>query len=134
MQPTLVAGDLIVMTPYWRRQPQRGDVVVFRSPAGNGEKFVKRVVALPGDLVDAKSGSLRIGGHTHAEPYVARGAKTANIAPQLVPSEHYLVLGDNREVALDSRAWGPIPQRLIVGRARVVLWSSSRRRIFKWIE
>jgi signal peptidase I len=134
MQPTLMAGDLIAVTPYWTDQPARGDVVVFQSPANPRERIVKRVVAVQGDLVDAEAGVVRIGRHALTETYVTPGTRTDDIAPQLVPSSHFFVLGDNRPVALDSRRWGPIPRSMVIGRARLVLWSSARHRIFKWIE
>jgi signal peptidase I len=134
MQPSLSAGDLIVVTPYWRQEPARGDVIVFHSPGSDGERVVKRVIAIPGDLVDSDADLVRVGGHPIPETYLAPGTRTRNVPPQLVPSDHFFVLGDNREVALDSRTWGPIPRRLIAGRARLVLWSSARSRIFKWIE
>ena len=155
MAPTLEPGDQIVVTRYFRSLPERGHVIVFRSPSGTDELIVKRVVAVPGDLVDSRLGRLRIGGHTLPEPYVLRAAATGAIDPQLVPAESYYVLGDNRDDSLDSRTWGVVPRTHVVGRARLVLWSSSadpddaasaqtahpagpidpkRTRLFKWIE
>lgn len=155
MAPTLEAGDQIVVTPYLRSVPQRGHVVVFRSPSGGEELMVKRVIAAPGELVDARLGRVRVGGHTLPEPYVLRIAASGAISPQVVPAGSYYVLGDNREDSIDSRSWGVVREELIVGRARMVLWSteafdtgqasatsssgaavlSSRpRRLFKWIE
>ena len=152
MAPTLEVGDQIVVTPYFAGEPERGHIVVFR--AGD-ELMVKRVVALPGDLVDSRLGRLRIGGYTVSEPYVLRIAATGAIPSQVVPAESYFVLGDNRDDSLDSRSWGFVPRAAIVGRARMILWSSpldardaraatgstevrvtraSRRaRLFKWL-
>lgn len=155
MAPTLEPGDQIVVTRYFDSAPERGHVIVFRSPAGADELIVKRVIALPGDLVDSRLGRVRIGGRTLAEPYVLRAAASGAIEPQLVPAESYFVLGDNRDDSLDSRTWGVVPRTHVVGRARLVLWSSShdledsasaqavhpaapvvprRARLFKWIE
>lgn len=155
MAPTLEAGDQIVVTPYLRSVPQRGHVVVFRSPSGGEELMVKRVIAAPGELVDARLGRVRIGGHTLPEPYVLRVAASGAISPQVVPAGSYYVLGDNREDSIDSRSWGVVREDLIVGRARMILWStealdageasaasrsessvprSRPRRLFKWIE
>lgn len=155
MAPTLEPGDQIVVTRYFRSAPDRGDVIVFRSPADGRELMVKRVVAVPGDLIDSRLGRLRIGGHTLPEPYVLRAAATGAIEPQLVPAESYYVLGDNRDDSLDSRSWGVVPRQAVVGRARLILWSSDsveigrasaqpsrasrnaprqRPRLFKWIE
>jgi signal peptidase I len=155
MAPTLDAGDQIVVTRYLRSQPQRGDVIVFRSPRGAEELMVKRVVAVPGDLLDSRLGRVRIGGHTLPEPYVLRPAATGAIESRIVPANCYFVLGDNRDDSVDSRSWGYVPREAVVGRARMILWSaemldvgsasarpsqagaavrSKQARLFKWIE
>ena len=157
MAPALRTGDHILVTRYLAGTPGRGDVVVFAWPPDGSELMVKRIVGLPGDLVDARLGRLRIGGYTLPEPYVLRAATTGAIEPHLVPAGSFFVLGDNREESVDSRVWGPIPASAVVGRARMVLWSSeaggdpvraavpgdARRRrepagdtprLFKWIE
>jgi signal peptidase I len=100
MAPTLQAGDHIIVTPY-RGTPQRGDVIVFRAPSSSDELMVKRITGEPGDAVDAGAGRIVV-----------------------VPAGCYFVLGDNRQDSFDSRNWGPLPRDLIVGRARMVLWSS----------
>jgi signal peptidase I len=125
MDPTLRVGDHILVTPYHRALPWRGDVVVFRSPANRGELFVKRIVAVPGDLVESRAGRLVICGHAVAEPYVLAQATTGAIPSQIVPADSYFVLGDNRANSFDSREWGILPRAMIVGRARLILWSSG---------
>ncbi|HYC92258.1 MAG TPA: signal peptidase I [Thermoanaerobaculia bacterium] len=155
MAPTLEAGDQIVVTRYLRSRPERGHVIVFRSPRDGNELLVKRVIAVPGDLIDSRLGRVRIGGHTLPEPYVLRVAATGAIDSQIVPADSYYVLGDNRDDSLDSRSWGVVPRTAVVGRARLVLWSvamlnagrasarpsrptsgrtPNRTRLFKWIE
>jgi signal peptidase I len=157
MAPTLEPGDQIVVTRYLVSDPERGHVIVFRSPAGGDELMVKRVVAVAGDLVDSRLGRLRVGGHTVAEPYLRDATATGAIQAQVIPAGSFFVLGDNRADSLDSRSWGVVSGADIVGRARLVLWSSSstsreivraeagkeaprsagvggRDRIFKWIE
>lgn len=152
MAPTLEPGDQIVVTPYFRSIPERGHVVVFER---DGELLVKRVVAVPGDLIDSRLGRVRIGGYTLPEPYVLRQAASGAIPAQIIAADSYFVMGDNRDDSLDSRSWGVVPREQIVGRARMVLWSSPplgeaahasgasetsvRRvhgpaRLFKWIE
>jgi signal peptidase I len=135
MAPVLRPGDHIVVTRYLSDEPARGDVIVFHHPDGSG-LTVKRVIALPGDLVDAEAGRVRLSGKLIHEPYAAGNA--GSISPQLVPTAHLFVMGDNRGDSRDSRHWGPLPARLVVGRARMVLWSQrhdrTERRIFKWIE
>ena len=157
MSPALQVGDHIAVTPYRFSEPRRGDVVVFRSPANERELIVKRIVGLPGDLLDSRLGRVRIGAHTLPETYLATPATTGAIQAQIIPADSYFVMGDNRDSSYDSRHWGPLPGRLVVGRARMVLWSSSSAidapahastltlspkrvaqvsmsRIFKWVE
>ncbi len=131
MSPTLRVGDAILVTPYRYDTPARGDVVVFRSPQAEGEVMVKRIVAVPGDLIETRTGRIRIGGHALPEPYVMRQAASGSIAPQIVPPDRYFVMGDNRADSRDSRTWGPVYRPLILGRARMVL---PIRHIFKWID
>ncbi|MDP9192947.1 MAG: signal peptidase I [Acidobacteriota bacterium] len=125
MAPTLEAGDQIVVTPYFRGAPQRGHVVVFESPAVPGEIMVKRVIAVPGDLIDSRAGRVRISGYTLPEPYLLRQAASGAVAAQIVPADSYFVMGDNREDSSDSRSWGVVPRPRIVGRARVMLWRTA---------
>ena len=109
MAPTLMVGDHIVVTPY-RSEPQRGDVIVFHAPLSADELMVKRIAGTPGDAVDAGAGRIVV-----------------------VPAGCYFVVGDNRQDSFDSRNWGVLPGSLIVGRARLVLWSSfsATDRLFK---
>lgn len=150
MQPTLIPGDVVLVTRYWRDSPRPGDVVVFRHPVEE-KVLVKRIVARPGELVESHLGQLRVGGYTRPEPYLAERNETWSVASQLVPPASYFVLGDNRADSLDSRSFGAVDQSLIIGRVQMILWSSSRGggaggqassttragghliRIFKWI-
>jgi signal peptidase I len=126
MVPTLEVGDHIVVTPYrFGDQPRPGDVIVFRDPAGADELLVKRVIAVPGDLIDSRSGRVRIGGRSLAEPYLLEPAASGAIPAQIVPGDSYFVMGDNRANSSDSRSWGVVPRSLVAGRARLVLWSSG---------
>lgn len=125
MMPSLQIGDHILVVPYRWSSPSRGDVVVFRSPSDASELMVKRIIALPGDLIDSRRGRVRIGERAIAEPYLLRQGATGAIAAQVVPAASFFVMGDNREDSLDSRRWGALPQNLVVGRVRMVLWSSG---------
>jgi signal peptidase I len=125
MTPTLQVGDHIVVTPYHGATPERGDVVVFRSPSIRSDLLVKRIVAVPGDLVETHAGRLFVSGHAAAEPYVVAPTTTGTIVSQVVPAGCFFVLGDNRVNSFDSRQWGVLPSEFLVGRARLVLWSSG---------
>ncbi len=125
MEPTLRVGDTIVATPYrGAERPERGDVIVFRSPSSRDEMMVKRVIARPGDLIESREGQLMIGGHALAEPYVIDHSRVV-IPAQVVPADCYYVMGDNRPNSSDSRLWGVVARGSVVGRARIVLWSGS---------
>jgi signal peptidase I len=127
MAPTLMAGDHIVVTPYrFRSDPQPGDVIVFRSPHTAGELMVKRVIGTPGDVVETREGRVIVRNHALAEPYVAAQASTGLIPPQRIPADSYFVLGDNRADSLDSRSWVLLQRADVVGRARLILWSSPQ--------
>lgn len=125
MMPTLAPGDHILVTPYKAGAvPQRGDVIVFR----HGDLvLVKRVIATQGELIASRMGRVVIGDKAIAEPYVAEQGVSGSIDPQIIPHECYFVMGDNRASSLDSRAWGVLPRSAIIGRARMVLWSSQSR-------
>ena len=137
MVPTLAVGDHILVTAYGGALPSRGDVVVFRSKQSS-ELLVKRIIALPGDLIESRLGRVVIGGHTLAERYLAEPAASGTIERQIVPAGCYFVLGDNRARSIDSRKWGVVARSQIVGRARIVLWSSGPDtpglRLFRAIE
>ena len=123
MMPTLEVGDQIVVTRYFTGSPDRGHIVVFRSPVDH-ELMVKRVVGLPGDLVDSRLGRVRVGGYTISEPYLLSPAASGAIESRIVPAGTYFVLGDNRGDSVDSRNWGFVPETLVIGRARLILWSA----------
>jgi signal peptidase I, bacterial type len=129
MAPTLQPGDRILATLYHQANgvphPDRGDVVVFHSVAGGEEMLVKRIVGLPGDLLELRQGRLFVSGHALAEPYLRITHTTGLIVPQIIPADCYFVLGDNRPNSFDSRNWGVLPARMMIGRARMVLWSSA---------
>lgn len=95
--------------------PDRGDVIVFRSPFDENRDFVKRVIALPGDVVEVDDGLVRVNGEALAEdPYISAPPNYSE-APLTVPPEHYYVLGDNRNASQDSHIFGPIHRSLLVG-------------------
>ncbi len=103
--------------------PQRGDVIVFAWPLDPSQDFVKRVIGVPGDTVRVEvNGRVSVNGVTITEPYVNNllnpyAPNTWKLGP-----DEYFVLGDNRGDSSDSRAWGPVPMRDIIGKATLVYW------------
>lgn len=117
---------------YSSRDPQRGEVVVFKAPeqaqcpAGTGCDFIKRVIAVGGDTVEVKDNAIWLNGQKLNEPYIHGvktdpGAYTLNRKITLQPGE-YFVCGDNRPHSSDSRVWGPITKKEIVGRVFFRYW------------
>jgi signal peptidase I len=115
-------------TRYIFRGPQRGDVIVFEQPntdPGAAERdFIKRVIALPGEVVEVHDGKVFIDGRPLDEPYIQEPPGYTCPA-QRIPPGHYWVLGDNRNNSSDSHSWGPIPKENIIGQAFLSYWPFS---------
>lgn len=129
MEPLLADGERIVVNKLvYRFWPiERGDVVVFLYPRDPSVSFIKRVVALPGDTVEIRSGRLVVNGVTEPEPYLDQSFRGHdNHPPTDVQKGYYFVMGDHRRSSNDSRAWGEVPERYIYGRAALRFWPLSR--------
>jgi signal peptidase I len=128
MLPTLHEDDRVLVNKlsYDLHDVHRGDLVVFERPegetAGQIKDLIKRVVALPGERVEARDGHVYINGDLLEEPYLPDGTQTTNLEPQTVPEGHVFVMGDNRGDSMDSRVFHAIDEDLIVGRAFVRVW------------
>jgi len=101
--------------------PQRGDIIVFRFPRDPSRDFIKRVVAVPGETVEVKTGVVYVNGKRLEEPYILNSPTYTKEAIIVRPGE-YFVLGDNRNNSSDSHVWGPVPAREIVGKAWITYW------------
>ncbi|HEY8477634.1 MAG TPA: signal peptidase I [Chloroflexota bacterium] len=101
--------------------PQRGDIIVFRAPDATDRDLIKRVVALPGEVVEVRQRRVLVNGEPIPEPYI-RALPNYDQPPQRVPPGHYYVLGDNRPFSSDSHMWGFVPEENIVGRAWLSYW------------
>ena len=110
MENTIMPGDdlLGLRTAYLFKDPQRGDIIIFKFPDDESQKFIKRIIGLPGDLVQIEDGKVYINGSTTSleEPYL-KEEWTRNTGPFefVVPEGCYFVMGDNRNDSLDSRYW-----------------------------
>jgi signal peptidase I len=143
MHDTLMEGDRIIVNKYDYRlhSPQRGDVIVFKSPPEARENevdFVKRLIGLPGDTINIEDGKVIVNGVPLKEPYLPErmaeppdsGSYSQDPAsphlPYHVPPRHYLMMGDNRNNSLDSRFWGYLDEKRIKGHAVAIFWPPSR--------
>lgn len=106
MEPTINTGDKLIgfRLAYLFKEPERGDVVIFRYPDDESQIFIKRVIGLPGDKVEIADGKLIINGEVMVEDYV-KEPMTGNFGPYEVPEGYYFMLGDNRNISQDSRYW-----------------------------
>jgi signal peptidase I len=118
---------------YHFKDPARGDVIVFETPAkarpqcGAGGTFVKRIIGLPGETWSMRNGFVFINGKRLDEPYIKPGRRDReSYPPQKVPLGSYFMMGDNRAQSCDSRRWGPLPQDNLIGKVFAVYWPPNR--------
>ena len=142
MERTVLVGDHLLMLklPYGPRipftsyrlpqlrTPTSGEIVAFRSPVEPGEIYLKRVIAVAGDVVQLRGGILYVNDVRMPETYAhvrpsRRWSWQENISPLRVPAGSLFVLGDNRDNSEDSRYWGPVPVENVIGEPLVVFWS-----------
>jgi signal peptidase I len=135
MEPTLRVSDRVIANRlvYRFHAPRRGDIIVFTTPArveaacSAGGTFIKRIVGLPGEKVSMRNGFVSVDGVPLVESYLRagyRGRQSGDWAP--FAGEGYFVLGDNRTMSCDSRRWGLVPRRNIIGRAELTYWPPNR--------
>jgi signal peptidase I len=123
MMPTLQDQQFLVVNKlsYRLGEPQRGDIVVFEDPRDPARKLIKRVIGLPGEVIEIQHGEVQINGQTLTEPYInGPGRYSAQATP--IPAGQYYVLGDNRSNSSDSHSWGTLSGEAIVGKAWLSYW------------
>jgi signal peptidase I len=141
MIPTFLEGDRVLVSkfsygvrnPFTNSvifdtgEPRRGDVVIFKYPSDPKMDFVKRVVGLPGEVVEIKEGKVYIDGALTDDPYGHYDGSpytpSRNFGPVTVPEGQYFMMGDNRDFSNDSRGWGCVDSSLLRGKAWRLYWS-----------
>ncbi len=123
MEPNLHNNERLIIEKitYRFREPERGDIVVIRPPNHTTVPLIKRVIGLPGEVVEIKLNQVYVNGEPLEEGYLVQPT-VGNMPPQLVPEGHVLVLGDNRRASNDSRFFGTVPYEDIIGRAWLRYW------------
>ncbi|MEX0931278.1 MAG: signal peptidase I [Candidatus Paceibacterota bacterium] len=124
MDPTFETGQYLIVDQlsYRFENPSRGDVVIFRYPLDPQKFFIKRVIGLPGETVILNASGITIINEANPDGFAldqdfVQHTKTENLSEITLRETEYFVLGDNRPASSDSRSWGPLPRKNIVGRA-----------------
>lgn len=136
MAPTLLVGDhvLIDKSVSWDDKAlQRGEIIVFKFPEDEAKLFIKRVIGLPGDMIEIRNKTIYVNGAAmddsaytqRIDPGILDGTINPrdNFGPVTVPDDAYFVLGDNRDQSLDSRFWGYVRREKVQGRMGFIYWS-----------
>jgi signal peptidase I len=152
MLQTLQIGDHLLVTKFAygvkipftnimvmeREGPKHGDVIVFDFPEDPSKDFIKRVIGLPGDVIEIRDKQVFRNGVQLTEPYVQHvdASNTVprrdNFGPVMVPENKYFVMGDNRDESYDSRFWGFVERNTIAGKALVLYWSWASLTDIRW--
>ena len=114
---------------YRFNEPKQGEVIIFKAPHNESYDYIKRIIGLPGDTIKIKDGKVFINGvllneskylptdiYTNAGRFIKEGEEI------IIPSEKYFVIGDNRPYSSDSRDWGFVPRKNIIGKAYFCYW------------
>lgn len=133
MVPTIQEGQFLLIDKIGYtlfERPQRGDIIVFNPPNMAGQIYIKRVIGLPGEVVELRDGRVYINGEPLAEEWQTIPAPTARWGPAQVGKDEVFVLGDNRPGSLDSRYFGMLSRQKIIGRALLCYWPPSAWTIY----
>jgi signal peptidase I len=122
MEPSMHSEEYVLVdkVAYRFGNPRRGDIVVFQYPRATERDFIKRIIGLPGEVVEINNGMVRVNGQPLGEPYIAAPPGYSGTWT-LAPNE-YFVLGDNRNSSSDSHSWGALQRQYLIGRAILIYW------------
>lgn len=134
MEPNFFNGEYLVTNKlnYKMTNPNRGDIVVFKFPGELKNKYIKRIIGLPGENVEIKDNKVFINNTKLNEPYLDRKVKTekqTDLIKWALKKDEYFVLGDNRANSNDSRTWGILPKKNLIGKIATVILPAFTRRV-----
>ena len=112
---------LVSKAAYLFSEPERGEVIIFKPPGGRNGDYIKRIIALPGDTVEIKSGTVYLNDKPLEEAYIRYEPKYTMEKTE-IDAEEYFVLGDNRSNSNDSHTGWLVPRENIIGQAWVYIW------------
>jgi len=133
MAPTLADQDRLIVNKlrYRLTSPQRGDIVMLYYPVNPDKSFVKRVIAEDGDTVRVVDGRVYVNDVPMRDDFVpAEYRSHDDWGPQVIPEGYYFVMGDHRNNSLDSRHWGFVPKKYIIGKVQIRWWPVPNARVF----
>ena len=108
------------------KEPERGEVIVFRYPLDTSQDFIKRVIGLPGETIEIRDSVVYIDDVPLKENYLPPNLVYPDFQKVLIPDSCYFMMGDNRSNSQDSRVWGPLSRDLVKGKAVATFWPVSR--------
>lgn len=135
MEPNFEDREYLIVDElsYYMRPPKRGEAIIFRYPKDPSQFFIKRIIGLPGEKIQIQKGKVMISNSAYPEGFVLDesyleppGRLTRPDGTHTLDAEEYFVLGDNRDFSSDSRIWGPLERKFMVGRAFFRAWPASR--------
>ncbi len=138
MDPTFSTGQFLMVDrlSFRFKNPSRGEVIVFKYPNNPKVYYIKRIIGLPGETVSIKNGKVSIinsefpDGFALSEPYVSTSHISSDTQDIKLKSDEYVVMGDNRAQSSDSRVWGPLQDKFIVGRPIIRLFPVNTLSVF----
>ena len=129
MEPNFENGDYLIVDElsYRFQEPQRGEVVVFKYPNDISQRYIKRIIGLPGETIEIKEGKIEVFNQQgekvlNETNYLPQDIFTAGDTNITLKGDEYFVLGDNRLASADSRRWGPLPKKDIIGKVIFRAW------------
>lgn len=134
MYPNFHDNDYLLTekVSYYLNEPERGDVVVFKSPINNEQDYIKRIIAVPKDIIKISQGKIYLNNQELKEPYLPNNTYTlpgsflTENKEIEVPENSYIVIGDNRNHSSDSREWGFVKKENIIGRSFFRYWPVNK--------
>ena len=116
---------------FFPKQPERGDIIVFKYPKDEKRDFIKRVIGIPGDLLEVRHQKVFVNGKSYEDRHARHTESPSDsslvprddFGPVLVPDNHLFMMGDNRENSQDSRYWGFLDINKVRGKALMIYWS-----------
>lgn len=133
MDPNFADSELIIVNRinYYFSTPKRGDSIIFIFPGTKSDKYIKRIIGLPGETVLIQNNQIIINGQRLREDYIPPDFKTLGEINLKLKDDEFYVLGDNRELSNDSRIWGPLSRSQIIGRAQIIFYPFSKRKLLE---